>query len=319
MGEGVPVIGRIALWIVGGVSALYLAALVGLFLAQRSILFPAPHGASAAPPPGFAAARLDTEDGLQLAAAYRRGSGKLPTILFFHGNGDSLVGADAATREIGAAGYGLLLVEYRGYAGNPGSPDEEGLYSDGRAALAWLRQRGIDPGCVVLVGNSLGSGVATALAATEPVAGLVLVSGFTSAPDVAASLYPWLPVRMLLRDRFDNREKIARVNAPILLLHGAADRLIPARHSVALAGAGRNTTLGLVPAAGHDLAYSKKSQAVILRWLARLRAERARGLACAVKDQATGGLSSAVASHSGTIASPSASTRRSSTISPSSG
>jgi hypothetical protein len=235
LGEGVPVIGRIALCIVGGVSALYLAALVGLFIAQRSILFPAPHGASAAPPPGFAAARLDTEDELQLAAAYRRGSSNLPTILFFHGNGDSLVGADAATREIGAAGYGLLLVEYRGYAGNPGSPTRRAFIA--MAAPPWR-----------------GSGSA------ESIPG-------------ASSWWATRSARAWRRHSPPRSPWPGWCSSPVS----------PARP------------------------------------MSRLRAERARGLACAVKDQATGGLSSAVASHSGTIASPSASTRRSSTISPSSG
>lgn len=309
---------RTALRIIVAVSALYLALLLALFLVQRSLLFPAPRDATRAPPPGFSVAWLDTEDGLHLASAYRPGSGNLPTILFFHGNGDSLAGADVATRAIGAAGYGLLLVEYRGYAGNPGSPGEQGLYRDGRAALAWLERRGIAPPCIVVMGNSLGSGVATEIATGTPVAGLALVSGFASMPDVVAPLYRWLPVRTLLRDRFDNRAKFARIDAPILLLHGTADRLIPARHSVTLAGVGasvgRRVTLGLVPGAGHDLAYSPQSQAMILRWLARLRLT-----ACPPGNQAAGDASSAVASQSGTIASPSASVRRSSTINPSSG
>lgn len=234
--------------------------------------------------------------------------------MFFHGDGDSLAGANAATRAIGAAGYGLLLVEYRGYAGNPGSPSEQGLFRDGRAGLAWLRKRGIAPRCIVVMGNSIGSGVAAQVAAIAPVAGLALVSGFTAMGDVVAPLYPWLPVRALLRDHFDNRARVARVDAPILLLHGTADRLIPARHSVTLAGVGRHATLGLVPGAGHDLAYSAQSQAMILRWLARLRLT-----ACPPGNQAAGAASSAAANHSGTFASPSASVRRNSTISPSSG
>ncbi|WP_233503390.1 alpha/beta hydrolase [Sphingomonas psychrotolerans] len=294
-------------------SALYFTIVLALFFTQRALLFPAPRGASAAPPPGFGAAQLNTEDGLRLAAAYRPNSGNLATIVFFHGNGDSLAGADDATRAIGAAGYGLLLVEYRGYAGNPGSPGEQGLYRDGRAALAWLMQRGVDFRCIVVVGNSLGSGVATEIAAGAPVAGLVLVSGFTSMPDVVAPLYPWVPVRVLLRDRFDNRAKIRRVEAPILLLHGTADHLIPARHSTTLAGVARNVRLGLVPEAGHALVYSARSQTMILRWLAGV------GRACRAGNQVSGEPPKAADSHSGVIASPSASVRRNSIIRPKSG
>jgi pimeloyl-ACP methyl ester carboxylesterase len=303
--------------IVGAIAALYVLLLIALFFAQRWMVFPMPRDATAAPPAGFSAIRLDAEDGLHLTGAYRAGSAVLPTILFFHGNGDSLAGAEVATRGLATAGYGVLLVEYRGYGGNPGSPNEQGLYRDGRAALAWLEQHGIGSRRTILVGNSLGSGVATELATRKPVAGLVLVSGYTSMADVAAPLYPWLPVRMLLRDRFENRAKISQVRAPILLLHGTADRLIPARHSMALAAAGRRTTLGLVPGAGHDLVYMPKAQAMILHWLARLR-EPAGGVSRA-NDQAPGAALSAAASQSGTIASPSASVRRSSTIRPSSG
>ncbi len=304
---------RTALRIVGGIAALYIGLLITLFFAQRWMLFPMPRDATAAPPAGFSAIRLDTEDGLHLASAYRAASATLPIILFLHGNGDSLAGAEIATRGLVAAGYGVLLVEYRGYGGNPDSPSEQGLYRDGRAALAWLEQHGIASRRIVLMGNSLGSGVATELATQKPVAGLVLVSGYTSMADVAAPLYPWLPVRMLLRDRFENRAKIPQVRAPILLLHGTADRLIPARHSMALAAAGGRATLGLVPGAGHDLVYMPKAQAMIINWLASLRGP------AAPDDQMAGVASSAVASQSGTIASPSDSVRRSSTIRPRSG
>lgn len=265
------------LWIVAAAGALYLALLIALFFGQRVLLYPAPPGATLSPPPGFAAIRLDAEDGLVLAAAWRAASKGRSTVLFFHGNGDSLVGAETATRGLAAAGYGVLLVEYRGYAGNPGSPSEQGLYRDGRAVLAWLGRHGVTPAQTVIMGNSLGSGVATALAAEAPIAGLVLISPFTSMADAAAPLYPWLPVRALLRDRFDNRAKLAEVAAPILLLHGTADRLIPSRHSVALAGAGKRATLGLVPGAGHDLAYMPEAQAMIVAWLQRGEASRRPG------------------------------------------
>ncbi|MDV3458320.1 alpha/beta hydrolase [Sphingomonas sp. HF-S4] len=214
--------GRISLYLAAALATLYLSMLLALFLLQRSLLFPAPCDASAAPLAGFSAVQLDTEDGLRLAAAWRAGSGARPTILSFHGNGDSLTGAEAATRAITQAGYGVLLVEYRGYAGNPGGPSEQGPYRDGRAALAWLEGRGVVSRCVVLIGNPLGSGVATEIAAGASVAGLVLVSGFTSMPDVVAPPYPCPPVRMLLRDSFDNRTKIARATIPDSPLRGTA-------------------------------------------------------------------------------------------------
>jgi uncharacterized protein len=268
-GEDGKVSGRTGLLILGAAGALYLALLALLFVVQRTLIYPSPARATIAPLPGFDMPTLNTDDGLALRSAYRAPVAGRETIVFFHGNGDSLAGAETATRHIAAAGYGVLLVEYRGYAGHPGKPSEDGLYKDGRAALAWLARRGTPPDKVVLVGNSLGSGVATQLATEQRVAGLVLISGFTALPDVAARHYRWLPVALLLRDRYANRDKMSRVSAPVLLLHGEADTLIPPRHSVVLAGAAHKATLALVPHAGHELAYGDRAQAILLGWLAR--------------------------------------------------
>lgn len=258
-------VGKIALISLVCIAALYLLA----FLFQRSLIYPAPRGAP--PPvgafPGFEEVRLETADGLDLRALYRPARAGQPTLIFFHGNGDSLGGAELATSALSANGYGLLLPEYRGYGGNPGAPTEAGLYLDGRAALRWLDDRGVPPDQTVLIGNSIGSGVAIQLATEQPVAGLVIVSGFTSLADVAAQ-HMWLfPVRLLLRDRYENRVKLARVRAPVLILHGTEDTLIPPTHGEALAGAASNTTLKLVSGTGHELAYLPSAQAAILRWL----------------------------------------------------
>lgn len=113
--------------------------------------------------------------------------------MFFHGNGDSLAGAGTATKLLETRGYGLLLVEYRGYGGNPGKPSESGLYLDGRAAMAWLATQQTGPERIVLIGNSLGSGTAVQLAREGPVAALILISGFTSLADVVSDHYPWVP------------------------------------------------------------------------------------------------------------------------------
>jgi len=250
-------------------AGLYLAVLVGLALFQRSLIYPAPPAPTAGVPAGFAAAMLETADGLRLQSAYRTGAPGKPTLVFFHGNGSSIEESALAAALLGQRGYGLMLVEYRGYRGNPGNPSEQGLYADGRAALAWLEAHGVPAGRLILIGNSLGSGVATQLAAETPVAGLVLISGFTSLPDVAARHYPWLPARELIRDRYDNRAKLARATAPILILHGTADTLIPDTHARALAAIAPHGTLELVPGYGHELAFEPVSQARILAWLDR--------------------------------------------------
>jgi hypothetical protein len=259
--------GKLVLGGLAFLGGLYLVATALLFSAQRRLIYPAPPATDQIVPAYFADARIGTDDGLNLRALYRAPRGQKLVIVFFHGNGDDLAGAMAATRMLGGAGYGLMLSEYRGYGGNPGSPSEVGLYRDGEAALSWLEGKGIPPGRIVLMGNSLGSGIATELAMRYPVAALVIVSGFTSLADVAAAQMWMFPVRWLLRDRYENAAKLPRVAAPTLLLHGTADRLIPPDHARRLKDAARRGTLQLVPDTGHELAYLPQSQAAILRWL----------------------------------------------------
>jgi len=252
-------------------AVLYLIALVSLALAQRALIYPAPKAAginSTDVPPGFSPATLATRDGLHLHAAYRAAAPGHPTLVFLHGNGSRIEESALATALLGTRGNGLLLVEHRGYRGNPGTPSEQGLYADGRAALTWLDAHGVPANQRILIGNSLGSGIATQLATEQPIAGLVLISGFTSLPDVAAGHYPWLPVKLLLRDRYDNLSKLAQIRAPVLVLHGTAD---PASHARALAAAAPQADLELVPSYGHELAFEPIAQARILAWLDALQ------------------------------------------------
>jgi fermentation-respiration switch protein FrsA (DUF1100 family) len=257
----------LALIAVGG---LYLAAAFLLFVTQRRMIYPAPRFEAAASDayPGFHKATLRTSDGLRIQAIHRPARDGLPTLVFFHGNGDNLQGAIAATEMLGSAGFGLLLPEYRGYGGNPGSPSEAGLYRDGEAALEWLASKHVPLDRIVLLGNSLGSGVATELAARHRVAGLVLISGFASLTDVAALHMRLFPARLLLLDRYENRSKLPRVTGRILVLHGSKDTLIPASQSMALAQASEGAKLVIIPGTGHELAYLPQCQLEILKWLA---------------------------------------------------
>ncbi len=252
--------------IVLGVVLAGLAATGALYLAQRSLIYPAPRH-FAAIPAGYRQISLRTADGLDLTAVYSPPRAGQRVVLFFHGNGDGWDGAAAANRLNADAGLGVLLLEYRGYGGNPGQPDEAGFYADGRAALAWLNAQSIGMDRIVLVGNSIGSGAATDLASTTHPAGLVLISAFTSLPAVAAEKLPWLPMRWLVHDRYDNLAKIAAVDAPILLLHGAADTMIGPAHSAALQAANPKARLVVVPKFGHELAYQDVAQRIELTWL----------------------------------------------------
>lgn len=257
---------KIAINLLVFIVVLVLVATALLYTQQRRILFPAPHDYPRAALPGFRLVHTQTDDGLRLSAFYRAAVPGRKTILFFHGNGDNMLGAIEATRGPAAAGQGLMLVEYRGYGGNPGSPGEADLYRDGEAAMRWLADAGVDPRSIVIVGNSIGSGPATEMALRYDVAGLVLVSGFSDLPSVVKSQVPIVP-RWLVRDRFDNAAKLTRVKAPVYLMHGDADTLVKPDNLDRLTRARPDATASRVAGVGHELAYTAPAQTLLARWV----------------------------------------------------
>jgi fermentation-respiration switch protein FrsA (DUF1100 family) len=258
-------------------AIILLATLVGigggaillLFLFQRRLIYPAPRANQPVVATGFQSVTLATSDGLKLAALYRPTSAGKPTVVFFHGNGDSLRGSLAATEVLARDGFGVLLPEYRGYWANPGKPSEAGLYADGRAALAFLRDAGVPTAATVVIGNSLGSGVATQLASETKLAGLVIVSGYLSLPDAAADMLGTRLVKPLVRDRFDNIAKLPKLELPILILHGDADRTISVAQARALHAAAPGSQYREAHGVGHQLAYGIAAQHEVVAWLER--------------------------------------------------
>lgn len=253
------------------VVALYLCGVGLLFLFQRTLIYPAPQGPQPMPA-GFENVSLKTADKLTIKAAWHPGAPDKPTIIFFHGNGDSLPGAAEATKRLAKAGYGILLADYRGYGENPGEPTEAGLMRDGRAALAFVRQQGIEPERLVIMGASLGTGIATQLATEQSPAALVLVSPYTRLPDVAAAVFPWAPTNRLMLDRFDSIDKMDKIRAPVLVLHARNDKVIPYKQGVALAEALPESTLLSFDDEGHQLQFTAPAQTATIAWL------EARGL-----------------------------------------
>ena len=183
---------------------------------------------------GVSEVQLTTADGLSLLSWYLPPREGRPVILYFHGNGGNIGDRADRLQRFAREGYGVLLAEYRGYGGNPGAPTETGLYDDARAALDFLQAEGIAAGRLVLYGESLGSGVAVHMAAQRPVAALILESPFTSAAAVAQYHYPFAPAALLLRDRYDSLSQIGSVKAPVLILHGGQDAIVPLRFDQAL-------------------------------------------------------------------------------------
>jgi fermentation-respiration switch protein FrsA (DUF1100 family) len=217
-------------WLLIVVSAGYVCGLVVLFLAQRSILFPIPT-AERTPPQaaGFPEAQehvLTTADGERVIVWHVPARPGRPVVLYFHGNGDFLAGFFGRFRDIIADGTGIVALSYRGYAGSSGQPSERGLLQDAAAAYAFTTAR-YSTDQIVVWGFSLGTGVAVALAADKPVGKLILEAPYTSIADVAASAFWYAPVRLLMRDQFRSDERIARVSAPLLVMHGALDPTIP--------------------------------------------------------------------------------------------
>jgi fermentation-respiration switch protein FrsA (DUF1100 family) len=219
--------------------ALFLAALflTVLWLGQRRLIyFPLAPSVSpaAAVAPGATDASFETDDGLVLRGWFfppeiQSAGG---AVLVFPGNAGSREFRVPLARGFARRGLSVLLVDYRGYGGNPGSPTETGLSRDARAAQAWLASRGdVDPARIAYFGESLGAAVAVELATERPPAALVLRSPFTSLVDVGRVHYPWLPVGLLLRDRYPSIERIAGVECPVMVIAGERDSIVPERLS----------------------------------------------------------------------------------------
>jgi len=213
------------------------ALLVLAWALQRRLIYlpaPGPVPSAGAVPPGGEEVAFDTEDGLRLRGWFVPGGAGAAgaTVLVFNGNAGNRSARAPLAAALARAGTSVLLFDYRGYGGNPGHPSETGLAADARAAREYLLSRpDVRPGSIVYFGESLGAAVAIGLAAEHPAAALVLRSPFTSLADVGQLHYPYLPVRALLKDRYDSAGRIGAVRCPLLVLAGGADGIVPARHS----------------------------------------------------------------------------------------
>jgi fermentation-respiration switch protein FrsA (DUF1100 family) len=181
---------------------------------------------------------LRTADGLELGAWFLPSTGQVDTglaVLVAPGNGGNRAGRAGFAQELSRRGLAVLLLDYRGYGGNPGSPSEDGLAADADAAVVALTELGYPPQRTMYFGESLGTGVIAALQVRHPPAGVALRSPFTELADVAAYHYPWLPIRALLRDRFPVLEHLATSHVPITVIYGDRDSVVPAALSARVA------------------------------------------------------------------------------------
>ena len=222
---------------------------------------------------------LATADGAHVMAWFAPPKPGRPTVLYFHGNAGALDSRFARFERYMADGVGVFMMTYRGFAGSSGSPSEAANVADAKLAYDTLAGLGVDPADIVVYGESLGTGVATQVAAARPVGGLVLEAPFTSMVDLAALHYPLLARvgRIFMRDRYDTRAHIVSVTAPLLIIHGEADGIIPVAMGRELHGlAAGPKTIRTFPGAGHADHVMFGSQEVVLEWIGSLKGSRLR-------------------------------------------
>jgi len=218
----------------GVIVALYVFVVAMMYLGQRKLLYhpsrtlgtPAAHGIAEVVP-----IKLKSTDGLTITSWFRAAGTNKPILVYFHGNAGNVGDRASKVRPFLDAGYGILLVGYRGYGLNSGSPTEAGLYADAATALDFLMRTEIAPDHWILYGESLGTAVAVEMAVrfakSTPVGAVVLEAPFTSMIDAAKSHYPYIPVNLLLLDRFETIAKIRHIDSPLFIFHGSADATVP--------------------------------------------------------------------------------------------
>ena len=172
--------------------------------------------------------KVITKDGIDLLGWYHEKNLKeFKTLLFFHGNAGSLENRIHKLNRFGEMKINFLIIAWRGFSGNKGKPSEKGLYEDGQSAIQWLLEKGLNEKDIIIYGESLGTGIATHLSQNKDFAGVILETPFTSMVDAAKTFYPYIPVNLLLKDKFKNEDKVKNINSPILIMHGEADQIVP--------------------------------------------------------------------------------------------
>jgi len=216
---------------------------------------------------------LKTPDGERLVAWYAKAKPGEPTLLYFHGNGGGLRERAERIRQFTAEGWGVYMMAYRGYAGSTGTPTEVANVADARLAYGALLLEGVPAEAIIAYGESLGTYVAARIAVERRVGGLILEAPYTSIARVGGQIYPYLPVDLLLIDRYDTDKIIAQVKVPILVIHGALDRTVPVAMGREIASlANEPKQLMILPNAGHNNLYLDGNEALVVvrNWIGAL-------------------------------------------------
>lgn len=172
--------------------------------------------------------KIKNKDNIELLSWFHKKNIKdYKTILFLHGNAGTLENRIHKINHFKDMDINFLLLAWRGFSGNEGKPTELGLYEDAKSAIRWLNLQGVSENNIIIYGESLGTGVATEIAQYKNFAGIILESPFTSMIDAAKEKYPYLPVKLLLKDRYESDKKIKNIKIPILIMHGKVDNIVP--------------------------------------------------------------------------------------------
>lgn len=252
---------RMLLQILGIVAVAYAAVVLLVWATQdQMVYFPQIAGGATMTPAAlklpYENLRIATDDGETLAAWWVSDAPPRGAVLVLHGNAGSIADRLDYLPPFQAMGYAVLLVDYRGYGASSGKPSEEGTYRDARAAWRWLtEQRGLQPGQIVVLGESLGGAVAAELAARVQPGALLLVAAFTSATDLGGEIYPWLPVRLISRYRYDTLAHLRRYGGPVMIAHSRGDEVVPFAHGERLHAAATGSKMLLEMRGGHNDAF----------------------------------------------------------------
>jgi fermentation-respiration switch protein FrsA (DUF1100 family) len=239
-------------------AAAYAGLVLLVYVFQSRLIFYPEAGREFTATPGQIGLRyedlqLKASDGISLHGWFIPAQHPRGTVLFLHGNAGNISHRLDSVRMFNRLGYSMLLFDYRGYGSSGGAPTEQGTYRDAEAAWQYLTEQRHLPACsIVLFGESLGGAIAAWLAAREKPAALVIASGFTSVPELAQQIYPYLPVRWLARASYDTRGYLQSVTAPVLIAHSPDDEIIPYKQGRALFAAANPPKQFLELAGGHN-------------------------------------------------------------------
>ncbi len=253
----------------------YLFVVAVVYMAQRKLQYYPDTNYPGSPSlnnvPKMQEIKVKTEDGLELLAwfaAPEDSNGKV--VVIYHGNAGNMGERAYKARKFINSGYGVYFCEYRGYGGNEGFLTEHGVYNDARSAIKWLKKEGYDASQFILYGESLGSGPAVQMAKEFKAPYLILEGGFSSAVDVAKGVYPWLPVGMMMLDRYDNISKIKDIKTSLLMVHGEGDPVVDISYGKKLFDAANHPKeFVTLKTDSHVDLFDYGADKVIIEWLDR--------------------------------------------------